>query len=225
MVSVQQKYEHAVIATDVALFTVEKDQLKVLLMKMTKEPFMGKWALPGGLVGGEESVDAGAIRVLQEKAGVTNVYLEQFGTFGEVDRDPFGRVVSVAYFALVSQEEARMHVSPEQEDSLKWVAVQDVKELAYDHEAILAAAVAQLQTRLSYSNIAYSLLPRQFTLTQLQRLYEVILDTTIDKRNFRKRVLASGLVVPTGKKQEGAANRPAALYRFASRTPQQASLL
>lgn len=217
MNKVQAKYKYAVIATDVALFTVEKNNLKVLLIKMKKDPFTGMWALPGGLIDSHESIDDAAKRVLEKKTGVNNVYLEQLATFGKVDRDPFGRVVSVAYFSLIPSERLMLHTTSEYED-VAWFSVGDISDLAYDHKAILQAALEQLKHRLEYSNIALSLLPREFTLTDLQRLYETILGKTIDKRNFRKNVLRSGLLKSTGKRREGQAHRPAELYRFTSKS-------
>lgn len=216
MKTVQTKYKYAVIATDVAIFTVRANELKVLLIKMKKEPFIGMWALPGGLIKPAESIDDAAARVLQEKTGVTGVYLKQFSTFGRVDRDPFGRVVSVAYFALVPNDKLDIKTTKEYED-VAWFSVQDVSSLAYDHKDILHAALDQLKNQLEYSNIAFSLLPREFTLTDLQHLYEVILGKVIDKRNFRKRVVQNNLLKATGKKRQGLSNRPAELYRFTSR--------
>lgn len=224
MKKVKPKYKYAVIATDVAIFTVANNQLKVLLIKMKKKPFTGAWALPGGLIEPDESVDDAAQRVLREKTGVQNVYLEQLATFGKVDRDPFGRVVAVAYFALVPSEQLELHTTEEYED-VTWFPVGNLPELAYDHQEMLAVALQQLKSRLQYSNIAFSLLPREFTLTDLQQLYEVIFGQAIDKRNFRKNVLQINLLKSTGKKQESAAHRPAELYRFASKNSQTVKVL
>jgi len=224
MNEIRTKYRYAVIATDVAIFTVQDDQLKVLLIKMKKEPYTGMWALPGGLVKPKESVEDGAERVLREKTGVKRAYLEQLATFGRVDRDPFGRVVSVAYLALIPSRRLKLRTTKEYGD-IAWWLVNDMPELAYDHEEMFSVALEQLKSRLEYSNIAFSLLPREFGLTDLQHLYEVILDQEIDKRNFRKRVLQGNLLKSTGRKRKGEANRPAELYRFVSRNSQTVKVL
>ncbi|HLD25679.1 MAG TPA: NUDIX domain-containing protein [Candidatus Andersenbacteria bacterium] len=219
MNTVQQKYKYAVIATDVIIFTVRKRKLYVLLMKMQKKPFFGMYALPGGLINSDESIDDAAARILLEKTGMENVYLEQLKTFGQVDRDPFGRVVSVAYFALVPAYRFIKLKADVNYENVGWFPVDAVPTLAYDHTEMLATAVEQLKKRLGYSNIAYNLLPPAFTLTELQSLYELILGEALDKRNFRKKILSLDVLKPTGKEQRGNANRPAALYRFSKRKP------
>lgn len=218
-----QKYRFAVIATDVVIFTVLEGQLQVLLIAMKKDPYKGQWAVPGGLVGGGESVDASATRNLVQKTGVNNVYLEQFFTFGKVHRDPFGRVVSVAYMALIPNEGVQLETT-EEYAGVKWFPADRLPKMAYDHREMVATAVARLQEKVKNSNIVYSLLPREFTLTDLQKTYEAILGERLDKRNFRKKILVVGLVKATGRMDAGKANRPAALYTFARRTPQSVSL-
>lgn len=215
---VEKKYPYAVIATDVGIFTIKDHQLHVLLINMKKAPFAGMWAIPGGLVKGEESVDTAARRHLFEKTGVQNVYLEQLATFGEVDRDPFGRVVSVAYMALIASH--GLHLSTTSEyGSVQWFNALRSPKLAYDHAEILKTAITRLRARLQYTNIAYTLLPKKFTLTQLQEVYEIILGTTLDRRNFRKKILSLGIIRKTEKRQEGRKNRPAGLYTFVHRSP------
>ncbi|MBI4118217.1 MAG: NUDIX hydrolase [Parcubacteria group bacterium] len=208
-----KKYDFAVIATDVALFTVRDNLLQVLLIKMKKEPYTGKWAMPGGLVKPDESVDSAAERVLQEKGGIQNVYLEQLHTFGRVDRDPFGRVVSVAYTALVPSAKLSLKTT-EEYSNIAWFPVKSAPVLAYDHKEVLATAVERLRAKLGYTTIAQNLLPKEFTLSELQNIYEVVLGKKLDKRNFRKKILAVGLVKSTGKERRGGANRPAELYTF-----------
>jgi 8-oxo-dGTP diphosphatase len=153
-----------------------------------------------------------------------DVYLEQFASFGAVDRDPFGRVVSVAYFALMPSDKVILRVGEEHAD-VAWFPVEFIPTLAYDHAEILQAALRHLKHRLTFSNAAFSLLPRTFTMTELQRLYEVILGKRLDKRNFRKRILQTGLLVSTGKNREGGANRPALLYQFSSLKSQVVKVL
>lgn len=224
MEQVKQVYEHAVIATDVVIFTMKDDVLQVLLIKMTKSEYEDHWALPGGLVEGDEGLEESAHRHLEVKTGVKEDYLEQLETFGAPDRDPFGRVVSVAYFALVPQDKHELSTS-EEYDGVEWFPVGDLPKLAYDHELMLATAVARLKAKLEYTNIAYGLLPHSFTLTDLQTVYEVILGKDIDKRNFRKKILASGILKETKEIRSDGAYRPAKLYAFTSESPQVVEML
>lgn len=223
MSSVQQKYDFAVLATDVVMFTVFDGKLQVLLIQMKKQPFAGKWALPGGLIRADEDANTAAKRHLTEKTGLTSAFLEQLYTFSQVDRDPFGRVVSVAYYALLSKP--AMVATTKEYANVAWKPVKTIHELAYDHKQILTVAVQRLKSKLSYTNVVYSLLPKEFTLRELQTMYEIILDKPIDKRNFRKKVLSLGLVQKTGKKQTGGQNRPAELYAFTTRTLQEVVMI
>jgi 8-oxo-dGTP diphosphatase len=220
----QKKYEFAVIATDVVIFTIKDDKLQVLLIKMKKDPYTGKWAVPGGLIDTEESVDSAAQRVLMEKTGVKNVYLEQLYTFGKVDRDPFGRVVSVAYFALIPSDGLIVKTT-EEYSNINWFSVDDLPGLAYDHREVLELSIERLRAKLEYTNIVYSLLPVEFSLTDLQKAYEIILGKQLDKRNFRKKILSLKLVKESGKKQIGSANRPAELYTFRERKLKNVEIL
>lgn len=224
MATTSIKYKFAVIATDVVIFTVQNGELKVLLIEMKKNPYKGFWAAPGGLVGPKESVETAASRVLKEKAGLSNIHLEQLYTFGKVDRDPFGRVVSVAYFALISASDLKLHTSDEYSD-IKWYPINKVPKLAYDHAEVLKVAKERLQSKLEYTNIVYSLLPEEFTLSELQEIYETILDRGLDKRNFRKKILALKILKKLRKKREGGAHRPAELYSFIKRVPQIIDLI
>jgi 8-oxo-dGTP diphosphatase len=216
MAKVEKKYKYAVIASDVAIFTVKDGELKVLLIEMKKKPFSGMWALPGGLVEVKESVDRAAERQLLVKTGVKNVYLEQLYTFGEVNRDPFGRVVSVAYFALIPGDNIKLKTTKEYAD-VKWYNISDLPKLAYDHRKIIDVAYHRLQSKLGYTNIVYSLMPREFSLTELQETYEIIKGTNLDKRNFRKKVLSLDLIKKVDKMARGSAHRPASLYSFKNR--------
>lgn len=219
-----RKYQFAVIATDVAVFTVRDNKLQVLLMKMTKEPYTNNWAAPGGLVGASEAPETAARRHLKEKTGLANVYLEQLATFGEVNRDPFGRVVSVAYLGLLPMGAASV-VAIDARADVAWSSVNKLPKLAYDHSAMISVAVERLQNKLGYTTVAGQLLPKDFTLSELQNVYEIILGRAMDKRNFRKKFLALELVQPTGRQQDGGAHRPAALYRFVGTKPQVVNIL
>ena len=216
--SAQKTYTHAVIATDVVIFTIENGVLKVLLIAMKKSPFEKHWAMPGGLVGGGETLEDSAMRHLVNKTGVRDVYLEQLATFGDPTRDPFGRVVSVAYMALLPPQSLKLTTTKDYA-GVAWFPVSSVPPLAYDHKEILQFAHERLKGKLTYTNIAYGLLPREFTLSELQSTYEVILGRKLDKRNFRKKLLALGLVTSTKKYRKKGAHRPAELYRFTRRTP------
>ncbi|MFA6194059.1 MAG: NUDIX domain-containing protein [Parcubacteria group bacterium] len=224
MKNIQKKYKFAVIAVDVAIFTIKEGKLQVLLIKMKKEPYKRHWAAPGGLIGGNESLKKAAQRVLREKAGVKDVYLEQLYAFGDPDRDPFGRVVSIAYFALIPSLDIALKTTKEYDD-VSWFPMKSLPPLAYDHREIIKKALKRLQSQIANSNIAYSLLPQKFTLTDLQKTYEIILGRKLDKRNFRKKILSLEIVRKTRKRQSGAANRPAELYEFSSRQSQKAEII
>jgi len=204
------------VAADAAIFTVRDGRLEVLLIRMKKKPFTGAWALPGGLLGDRETSEAAARRILSTQTGVTEAHLEQLATFDAVDRDPLGRVVSVAWMALVPSEGVTLRTTEKYAD-VAWHPVSKLPALAYDHREVAMTAIARLRARLGYTNIVWSLLPETFTLAELQDVYEAILGETQDKRNFRKRILAAKLLKATGKEERSGAHRPAALYRFAKK--------
>jgi len=207
------KYEHPGVTVDLAIFTVNENKLKVMLVKRAEIPFRDHWSIPGGFLLHGESLDAAARRVLAEKTGLKNVYTEQLYTFGGPDRDPRARVITVAYFALIPWENLNRPDSKRIAD-LTWAPVNKLPKLAFDHREILGFAVKRLRAKASYSNIVYGLLPDQFRLSELQTMYEIIIDDRLDKRNFRKRMLATGLLQETGQKDLTGAHRPARLYQF-----------
>ncbi len=206
-----KKYQDIKVAVDIVIFAIRDGKLQTLLIQMKKKPFYRFWAFPGGLIKKTETLDQAAHRELYEKTGLRNVYLEQLYTFGELRRDPFGRVVSVAYFALI-QEPKRLKPGAKYLDVRLW-PVSKLPHLAYDHTKISRYALRRLRAKLQYSNVAWSLLPRAFSLGDLQKVYEIILGRKIDKRNFRKRVKDLELLKYTGKNSQGQ-HRPAKLYRF-----------
>jgi len=212
------------VAVDNCIFTVVEGRLHLLLIQMTKVPYTGMWALPGGLIQDEESLDAAAGRILNEETGVADVYLEQLYTFGQPDRDPAGRVVSVAYFALIHAAGIALRTQPKYVD-VRWWPCANLPPLAYDHDAVAAYARQRLEWKLAYTNIVWSLLPRRFALTELQKVYEAVLGRQLDKRNFRKKILSLGLVEPIGETAMRGAHRPAMLYRFTSREPRLIDML
>jgi 8-oxo-dGTP diphosphatase len=206
-------YEQPAVTVDLVIFTVNDDLLKVMLVKRAEAPFADSWSLPGGFLRASESLDAAALRVLKEKAGVEDVYLEQLYTFGDPDRDPRARVITVTYFALIPWKDLLQPPSEKVTD-LMWASVNRLPKLAFDHREIIEYAVRRLRAKASYSNIVYGLMPRQFRLSELQKMYEIIINAKLDKRNFRKRMLSTGLLQETGRKDAGGAHRPAMLYKF-----------
>lgn len=204
------------VAADATIFTVKDGQLHVLLIQMKKVPFTGSWAMPGGLLTDDETSRETVTRILREQTGVKNAYLEQLATFDEPKRDTFGRVVSIAYYALVPWEHVSLKTTEKYMD-VRWWPVAKPPKLAYDHSPMLKAAVERVQAKLEYTNVAWSLLPVEFTLTNLRETYEAILGHDIDKRNFIKKVLALDMLEETGKREMNASHRPGALYRFKHR--------
>jgi 8-oxo-dGTP diphosphatase len=207
------QYPRAALTVDCVVFGFDEGELKVLLIERGLEPFKGRWALPGGFVRVDETVDAAARRELAEETGLRNVFLEQLYTFGEVERDPRERVVSVAYYALVKLSDHRAKAATDAANA-QWFSVSKVPKLAFDHADILRTARARLQAKVRYQPIGFELLPQKFTLSQLQHLYEAALETELDKRNFRKKVLGFGLLVPLKETQMVGRHRPAQLFRF-----------
>jgi 8-oxo-dGTP diphosphatase len=206
-------YERPGVTVDLVVFTVSEDTLKAMLVKRVEVPYSGYWSLPGGFISIGESLEEAAQRVLREKTGVENVYIEQLYTFGEPDRDPRARVITVSYFALIPWKQLDQ---PESQKiaGITWHPVDTLPRLAFDHKEILNYAVRRLRAKVSYSNIVYGLMPKQFRLSELQKMYEVIINDNLDKRNFRKRMLATNLLQETGKKDINGAHRPAKLYQF-----------
>jgi ADP-ribose pyrophosphatase YjhB (NUDIX family) len=210
-------YDHPrpALTVDCVVFGLDDEDLKVLLVQRDLPPFKGQWALPGGFVRMDEGVDDAARRELREETGLTlnDLYLEQLYTFGEVNRDPRGRVVSVAHYALVNLADHRVQAATDAREAA-WFSVSDTPSLAFDHDTILAAALERLKGKVRYQPIGFELLPPKFTLSQLQRLYETVLERPLDKRNFRKKILSMGVLVETDEVQQDVAHRAARLYRF-----------
>jgi 8-oxo-dGTP diphosphatase len=200
------------VAVDLVIFTVRDGALQVLLIERGGAPFKGQWALPGGFVSGRETLEEAARRELEEETGLRGVYLEQLFTFGDPGRDPRGRIVSVAYFALTPPAPLRAATDAA---NAAWHPAARPPKLAFDHAAILRTGLERLRAKLGYSTVGFELLPRQFTLTELQALYEAILERPLDKRNFRKKILSLGLLKSEGRTRASGAHRPARLYSFA----------
>jgi 8-oxo-dGTP diphosphatase len=211
--SFQYEYPRPALAVDGVVFGVDDADLKVLLIQRKIDPFIHHWALPGGFVRLDETVDQAVRRELEEETGISDVYLEQLYTFSATDRDPRERVVSVAYYALAKLSDHRIRAATDAEN-VAWFGLDHLPRLAFDHDEIVRVAFERLRGKVRYAPIGFELLPPQFTLTQLQRLYETILAKPLDKRNFRKKILSMDLLVETDQWEEGVAHRAARLYRF-----------
>jgi 8-oxo-dGTP diphosphatase len=208
------------VTVDCVVFGFDEGDLKVLLVRRELDPFRGKWALPGGFVHEDESLDEAARRELLEETGIEKLYLEQLYTFGDVARDPRGRVITVAYYALVKLADHRVKAATDA-SSAAWFPVADAPRLAFDHEKILDVALARLKAKVRYQPIGFELLPVKFALSELQHLYEVILETPLDKRNFRKKILGADVLIELDEIQQDVAHRAARLYKFDDRKYRQ----
>ena len=206
-----------VVATIVVIFAVIDERLRVLLVHRDAEPQAGLWALPGGLWDGGRSLDEAAAAKLVEETGASDVYLEQL--FTRSGLDPSQPSVAIAYFALVDAEVVRLREDPGDAWRPAWHAVDELPPLAFENDRVIEQAVERVRAKLEYTNIAYGLLPERFTLRQLQATYEAILGESLDRRNFRKRMLGAELIEATEEVRREGAHRPARLYRFTSREP------
>jgi 8-oxo-dGTP diphosphatase len=199
------------VAVDIVLFTIQDRSLQLLLIKRLIPPYQGSWALPGGFVLEDESLEEATYRELREETGVEKVYLEQLYTFGEPKRDPRGRVISVAYYALVPNSQVLRAGTDAAEAA--WYPLSKLPKLAFDHASIVECARERLRNKLDYSNVGFQLLPEKFTLTELQMVHEAILDESLDKRNFRRKINQEDIVKPI-KEWQKAGRKPAQLYCF-----------
>lgn len=204
------------VAVDVVTFAVREGRLQVLLVKRGVAPHLGKWAIPGGFLHEGEDLEAAARRELDDETGIKPAFLEQLATFGAPDRDPRGRVLSVAYFALLPSEAAAAAVPAGGSDAAEaaWFDAAKLPSLAFDHASILAYARERLKWKLDWTTAGFGLVPERFTLTELQHAFEAGLGRTIDKRNFRRKVLALKVLKPTDKLRAEGLTRPARLYEF-----------
>lgn len=204
--------ERPVLAVDLVLLTIAAGRLQCLLIRRKAEPFAGGWALPGGFVRAMESLEEAAFRELAEEAGVRDVYLEQLYTLGDPRRDPRGRVVSVAYYALIDAARQELRASTDASDA-RWFPLSELPALAFDHGRILELALERLRAKANYTTVAFQLLPGPFTLDELRKAYEVLLGQALDRRNFRKKMLSLNILRDTGKTASHG-GRPGRLYRL-----------
>ncbi len=206
------RHPHPAVTTDVVLFTIREGELQLLLIQRANAPYSGMWALPGGFLEIDEDLEHCAKRELEEETGISGIYLEQLYTFGRPDRDPRERVISVTYYALTPSD----RLTPKAASDAKatdWFSLNTLPALAFDHAEIIALAQQRLIAKLDYSTIAFQFMEAQFTLSQLQSVYEILLGTRLDKRNFRKRMLALGQIEETGEQHRTGNHRPARVYR------------
>ena len=208
-----EKYEYSAAAVDLVIFAIINGELNVLLTKMKYKPFEGKLALPGGRIRVYESVDECAKREIKEKVGIKDIYTEQLYSFGDVKRDPSVRIISVSYLALVDNIDNIKLETTEKYEKIYWMPVNKVSKLAYDHNKILKYALFRLKSKLIYTNIVCNLLPKKFSLSEMQKVHEIILGRKLDKRNFRKKVLTLDLIKEAGR-EVGVPHRPSKLYSF-----------
>lgn len=199
------------LSVDCVIFGFDENKLKVLLIRSDLKKFQGLWSLLGDLVDPNEELDSAATRILKQRTGLDDVYLEQVKTFGCLDRHPAGRVVTVAYYSLINIQHHKLKIL---DNELHWHDVNDIEELAFDHKQILDCSYEQLQRRVQEHPLAFSLLPKKFSLRELQNVYEAILDTKMDRRNFRKKFFAMDFLVDIDQMEQDVPHRPGKLYNF-----------
>jgi len=216
----KKELKFAILATDVVIFAIHEDVLKVLLIDVNIPPHYNDiYGVPGGLILPEETAEDSVYRHMENKAGIKNIEIEQLYTFSSVDRDPRGRVVSVAYFGLTPS------ITTNHSNKIYWKDVNKLPRLAYDHKEIIKKALERLKAKMGYTTIVRGFLAKEFTLSELQKAYEVVLEKKFDKRNFRKKMLSLGFLKEVGKKEQDVPNRPADLYRFSTGSSETFNIL
>jgi len=208
------EYPRPSVTVDCIIFGLDNEDLKVLLIQRGQPPFQGSWAFPGGFVNIDEHADIAAKRELQEETGISDMYMEQLYTFSTPNRDPRGRVISIAYYALVKLSDFAKPQAASDAQRAEWFSVSDLPELAFDHQEIFDIAFKRLQGKVRYQPIGFELLSEKFTLSQLQNMYEIIIGKSLDKRNFRKKILRMGLLIDLEERQQGVPHRAAKLFKF-----------
>lgn len=205
------KYPHPSVTTDCVIFGFDGQRLQVLLIERGIEPYKGRWAFPGGFLNPDETAEQGALRELQEETGLTGAYIEQFHTYTDPNRDPRERVITIAYYALVRIQEVK---GGDDAAKAQWFALDEVPQLAFDHDRILRDAMRQIRERIHFEPIGFELLPEKFTMKELQSLYEAILDIKFDRRNFAKKMLHFELLTDLDETANPSAKREAKLFSF-----------
>jgi 8-oxo-dGTP diphosphatase len=213
MMSFTYQYARPAVTVDCVVFGLDEDDLKVLLIQRGQNPFKDYWALPGGFAKVGEALEETARRELEEETGLKNVFLEQLYTFSDPQRDPREHVVSIAYYALVNLSDHKVHASTDARNAA-WFSIDDIPRLAFDHDLILETAYTRLRGKITYQPIGFELLPKKFPLRMLQGVYEKILDHSLDKRNFRKKILGMDILEELDEIETDVSHRAAKLYRF-----------
>ena len=206
------QYPHPAVTTDIVVFTIRQNRVEVLLVKRRNPPFADCWALPGGFVDIDEDLDACALRELHEETNVSNVYLEQLYTFGQHNRDPRERVITVSYYALIPADKLENTQAGSDASEVSWFSLDHLPPVAFDHEVIIDTGRKRVAGKTRYSTIAFQFLPQQFTLGELQNVYEILLNEKLDKRNFRKWIQSLNCITDTGEIRRNGQHRPAKLY-------------
>lgn len=205
------KYPHPSVTTDCVIFGFDGQKLQILLIERGIEPYKGRCAFPGGFLNPDETAEQGALRELQEETGLTGAYIEQFHTYTDPNRDPRERVITIAYYALVRIQEVK---GGDDAAKAQWFALDEVPQLAFDHDRILRDAMRQIRERIHFEPIGFELLPEKFTMKELQSLYEAILDIKFDRRNFAKKMLHFELLTDLDETANPSAKREAKLFSF-----------
>ena len=204
------KYEKPSVTADIVIYTIQNNELKILLVKRGIEPFKNKWAIPGGFVRIHESLEDAAKRELEEETGVKDVYLEQLYSFGDPKRDPRGRVITVAYMALINSEKIKLKAATDVSE-VQWFSIKKIPQLAFDNKKILDYSLKRLKWKFEYTTVAFSLLPKKFTISEIQNIYEIVFNRQFDKRNFAKKVLSLDILKEEEIKKD-VSHRPPMLY-------------
>ncbi|MBE6149280.1 MAG: NUDIX hydrolase [Firmicutes bacterium] len=208
-----KKENYQLIETLIGVFTIEKGKIKILLVKKSKEPYKGYWQLPGSLVNNNETLEDNVSNVVIDKLGIPSLYVEQCYTFGEINRNPDNKVVAVSYIGLINSITLKLRQQITDEE-LEWFDIDSIPKTAYDHDKIIEKLISNFKSKIVNSNILKILFPSDFTLPELQKIYEQVLNKSLDRRNFRKKLMNLGYIEDTGDVYEGATGRPAKLYRF-----------
>lgn len=206
------QYRNPSLAVDLVVFGYYENSLNVLLLNRKEEPFKNKWTLPGAFLQMQETFQDTCHRILDTKLGMANFYMEQLYSFDDPSRDPRGRVIAVSYYALINPGKFEI-VAGNMANDVKWFSVEELPKLGFDHRGIFDTALKRVRSKILYDPVGFQLLDDEFTMPELHHLYETILQITIDRRNFRRKILDSGYLVSTGKR-EGSQNRPPDLYKF-----------
>ena len=212
MTTYYKEFQKVLLSVDCIIFGFDQNKLKILIGRRNMDPGRGEWSLYGGFVRNDESLDAAAQRTLLELTGLRNIYMSQVGAFGNIDRDPGERVVSVAYYALINVKDYSERLR--KQHGVEWVNIEDIPQMYSDHNAMVAKARKLIQQKIKTNPVGFELLPELFTLTQLQRLYEAVNGEPLDKRNFRKRIKDMDYIEKTELIDKKTSKRGASLYRF-----------